>query len=127
MPWFEAMLPRLNRQLTYDTIGNLSADLLAGDPTFVELLRELEVFERDGEADFVSQMPQSMQAAFIAILRSNLERDVRKQMLVSWAPGYDWELTVWETTSTATTAGGITIQVKSRYPTDAHPARPNRE
>ena len=83
--------------------------------------------EFDGEAEFVSQMPQSMQAAFIAILRSNLERDVRKQMLVSWAPGYDWELTVWETTSTGTTAGGITIQVKSRYPTDAHPARPNRE
>jgi len=127
MPWFEAMLTRLNKLLTQDTIGNLSADLLAGDPTLVELLRELGVFERDGEADFVSQIPPSMQESFIAILRSNLQRDARKQMLVSWAPGYDWEMTIWETTSTEATAGGITIQLKSRYPSDAHPARPNRE
>jgi hypothetical protein len=123
----EGILPRLNRLLTQDAIGELPASLLDGAPTLVELLRAVGAFERDGEADFVAQIPQSMQEAFIAILGSNLQRDVRKQMTVSWAPGYDWELTIWETSATGASPGGITMQIKSRYPADAHPTRPNRE
>jgi hypothetical protein len=127
MPFMEGILPRLNRLLTQDAIGDFPARVLDGAPTLVELLREIGAFERDGEADFVSQIPPSIQEALIAILRSNLRRDVRKQMIVSWAPGYDWELTVWETASTSASRGGITMQIKSRYPADTHPARASRE
>ena len=127
MPFMEGILPRLNRFLTQDAIGEFPAALLDREPTLVELLREIGVFERDGEADFVSQIPLSIQDALIAILRSNLHRHARKQMIVSWAPGYDWELTIWETESTSASRGGITMQIRSRYPADTHPARANRE
>jgi len=127
MPYFEAILPRLNQLFTQEAIAEFPAELLDGAPTLVELMREIGAFRRDGEADFTSQMPPSMQEAIMAILRYNLQRNTRKQMIVSWAPGYDWELRIWETTTTDASAGGITLQIKSRYPADSHPTRPNRE
>jgi hypothetical protein len=127
MPFMEGILPRLNRRLTQEAIGDFPAALVESDLSLVELLRAIEVFERDGESDFVGQIPDSLQAALIAILRSNLRRNARKQMIVSWAPGYDWELTVWETASTSASRGGITIQIKSRYPSDTHPNRGDRD
>jgi hypothetical protein len=39
-------------------------------------------------------------------------------MLVSWAPGYDWEVRLWESTSIDRSEGGITIQVRTPYPND---------
>ena len=39
----------------------------------------------------------------------------------AWAPGYDYRLSVWDVSSTATTKGGITLLVETRYPDDPHP------
>ena len=121
MPFAEKMFPRLNRRLTYDTVHELPPEPFERDEGLSGALRDLGVIERDAEAAFVDQMPLSMQAAALAIVRTNLKRDRPKQMIVSWAPGYDWEMRVWETGSTGESEGGITIQVFSRYPSDAHP------
>jgi hypothetical protein len=116
----ERLLPRLNGHFRADVIADFPSRKLERSPSLVALLRELDVIERDEEEAFVAQMPPSMQAAAMAIIRANVEGE-RKQMTVSWAPGYDWELTIWETKSTRASDGGITIQIKSRYPSDAHP------
>jgi hypothetical protein len=50
-------------------------------------------------------------------------RPLRRPKLPSWAPGYDYELSVWQAPDTRTSRGGITVLIKSRYPDDKHPLK----
>ena len=45
----------------------------------------------------------------------------RDGMTFAWAPGYDYEVTVWESPPTAASPGWITVLIKTRYPSDPHP------
>lgn len=56
-----------------------------------------------------------------AIVYGNLQRQEPYGMTFAWRPGYDHELTVWESTSADNSPGWITVLIKSRYPLDPHP------
>jgi hypothetical protein len=75
----------------------------------------------DATAAFVDQWPSALRAAVRATIYENLARDGRVPITFAWAPGYDYEVTVWDVRDTSETVGGITMLLKSRYPDDPHP------
>ena len=115
------MFIQLVLALEQEEILQALRQLLESDMSLTDIIIELELVEHPGQAEFIAQTPDSMQVAILAIVRQNLSRDEPKQMMFTWAPGYDWELRLWESTSSTISAGGITVQVRSRYPDDPHP------
>ncbi|MGZ4675790.1 MAG: hypothetical protein ACXVJ7_03740 [Acidimicrobiia bacterium] len=121
MPAYETMFIELVLALEEEENLGLVRDLLEGDASLSQVIDELGLVHHSGQAAFIESTPASLQAAILAIVRENLSRDEPKQMMFSWAPGYDWELHLWESTASVVSDGGITVQVRSRYPGDAHP------
>jgi hypothetical protein len=72
--------------------------------------------------EYLSKIPASFQEAFRAVVYHALSTEPPTPIVFAWAPGYDYEFTMWFAPDTPPTQGGITILLKSRYPTDAHPA-----
>jgi hypothetical protein len=62
-----------------------------------------------------------MREALRAIIYQALGTTPPTQITFSWAPAYDYELTIWDAPNTRRTRGGITVLLKSRYPDDKHP------
>ncbi len=71
--------------------------------------------------DYLEQLPGSIQEAFRSIVYYALSTDPPTPITFAWAPGYDYELTIWYVPDTPPTRGGITLLLKSRYPNDPHP------
>jgi hypothetical protein len=71
----------------------------------------------------LAALPASFQDTLQGLIRHALSTSPPTNITFAWAPGYDYELTVWQAPDTRETKGGITILVKSRYPADAHPVR----
>ena len=86
-----------------------------------EALLEMGVPLDRATAQYVEGWPSGIQAAVRAVLHDNLRRDAVVPITFAWAPGYDFEVTIWDVLDTAETAGGITLLFKSRYPDDPHP------
>ena len=124
MPAYETMfrelIARLDDPETVAAVKTLLGDHDA-DVSLPGIIDQLGIVHHAGQLAFIASTPASMQAAILAIAGENLSRDEPKQMMFTWAPGYDWELHVWESTASAVSDGGITVQVRSRYPGDAHP------
>lgn len=121
MPAFETMFNELVFRLRDpDSITTLR-QLLGDGVSLADIADQLGLVTHGGQKRFIESTPASMQAAILAIAEENLARDEPKQMMFTWAPGYDWELHVWETSSSSVSEGGITVQVRSRYPGDPHP------
>jgi hypothetical protein len=91
------------------------------DATLAEALQRAGVELDDATAAFVDGWPSGIRAAVRAVLFDNLTRDGTVPVTFAWAPGYDFEVSIWDVRDTAETAGGITILFKSRYPDDTHP------
>lgn len=72
-------------------------------------------------AAYVEGWPSGIQAALKAVIADNLQREGTVPITFAWAPGYDFEVSIWDVRDTTETAGGITILFKSRYPDDPHP------
>jgi len=72
-------------------------------------------------AAYVEGWPSGIQAAVKAVISDNLMRDGTVPITFAWAPGYDFEVSIWDVRDTNETVGGITILFKSRYPDDPHP------
>jgi hypothetical protein len=75
----------------------------------------------DATVDYIDTWPSAIQAAVRATIFDNLTRDGRVPITFAWAPGYDFECTVWDVRDSTETVGGITVLFKSRYPSDTHP------
>jgi hypothetical protein len=56
-----------------------------------------------------------------AVIYGNLQRKEPYGMTFAWRPGYDNELTVWESSSAGDSPGWITVVIKSRHPADPNP------
>jgi hypothetical protein len=121
MPAFEVMFKELIHQMRDEEKLAQLQELIAEGKGLVEILGEMGLIANDGQRVFIGRTPDAIQAAILAAVGQNLQRDSPKQMLFTWTPGYDWELRLTESTSTDISAGGITVHVKSRYPGDAHP------
>jgi hypothetical protein len=122
MPAYETMFLELIYKLRDDPEAVQQAlALLQGGASLVDILTSLELVTHAGHAAFIATTPGSIQAAILAAVGQNLNRETPKQMLFSWAPGYDWELRLTESQSSVISDGGITFLVRSRYPGDPHP------
>ena len=62
-----------------------------------------------------------MQEAIRAVIFDALGTKPPTPITFAWAPGYDFEVSIWQAPDTRTSRGGITILIKSRYPDDNHP------
>jgi hypothetical protein len=72
--------------------------------------------------EHLGKMPPSFQEVFRSIVYHALSTEPPTPITWAWAPSYDYELSIWQSPDTPPTKGGITVLMKSRYPTDAHPA-----
>ena len=118
MPKMQALIERLNAVLSRDNIDQVDADLLAPGTSLAVAARKLVVSVSAAEARYIASWPQGQQEAVRAALYSALARNPRLPVTMSWAPGYDFEISIWEAAGTRTSIGGMTIVFRSRYPGD---------
>jgi hypothetical protein len=74
-------------------------------------------------AGFLDTIPKSLQEAVRSVIHYALSQTPPINITFAWAPSYDFEVSIWDSPDTATTRGGITVLVKSRYPDDTHPLK----
>jgi len=121
MPMMQVALVALNERFGLEGIQRLrEADQVDLDAPFHDLTRALldDRLPR-GFDDFAGSMPIGMQRAISAAVRSAVDRGL--PVTFAWAPGYDWELSLWDVADTEQTHGGMTVLIRSRYPADRHP------
>ena len=127
MPWMSTTLGYLNTQLgTEEHIDNVDAALYAPGAVMSQSTLNIVGDQRVGGTlnsvvSAVDATPPGISEAMRALIYQNLNRPLRALMTFGWAPGYDWELSVWESPGSAQTRPSITVLVKSRYPNDANP------
>ncbi len=128
MPRMQEAVTTLNAAFGAEGLRNIGLDIF-GARAGVELIHPSlsEVFVRAGAElspatrRYVDSWPSGLQAAVKGVLQDNLERAGTVPVTFAWAPGYDYEVTIWDVRDTTETAGGITVLFKSRYPDDPHP------
>ena len=130
MPIFQRLLEKANRLLASDSIGSVHADALSPRELSPHLLADcadaLGMGLTSEERQFVSKTPISIQEAirgicYSAVVRSRVSVDNNEPLqkipvTFAWTPQYDYELVVVEARSTASSWGGITILLRTPYP-----------
>ena len=128
MPIMQTLLGELNHVFRESRIQDLASrveDFAPGKPLHNALTTQASPLHGS-----VVNLLQAMPGSIHEVIRSTIYYALKTQppTLISfaWAPGYDYEVTVWQAPDTAQTRGGITVLVKSRYPSDAHPLATGR-
>src|SRR5690242_6846858 len=116
MPIMQGIIERLNVLLNRKNLEHLDADLVAPGQSLAAAARAVGAVTAAYEQAFIESWPSSLQEVIRAALYSAATRKPRIPVTFSWTPGYDFEVSVWEAPGTRRTIGGITIQVRSRYP-----------
>jgi hypothetical protein len=111
---------RFNPQNISDSELN-PPDAFAEGVRLADLVEDQEHVPMEAAVAYLDSMPEGIQEAIRAVIRSNLQRDNPLPITFAWQPGYDWELTINDVSNTEKTHGGITMIVRSRYPDDPHP------
>jgi hypothetical protein len=121
----QTAISELNTAFGSSQIAEVSAAPFAPASDGAETLSEAYVAAGanldDATRRYIDSWPSGIQAAVRATIHDNLTRDGRVPITFAWAPGYDFEVTVWDVRDSTETVGGITILFKSRYPSDTHP------
>ena len=117
MPAAQAAIAQLNPKLGPDQIGSLDADLFAEGTRLSDALPDADTKRKVAFA--LDALPHGVHEAIRSVLRSAVNRKL--PVTLSWAPGYDFKVTIWDVASTDETEGGISILIETRYPDDAHP------
>lgn len=98
-------------------------DELGEEGTFADAVRILELTEAPGELAYIDRWPRGQLAAVGAAIKNCLLRTPRMPITFAWAPGYDYEITIWESAGVEESPRGeMTIMFRSRYPGDVNPA-----
>ncbi|HUP84526.1 MAG TPA: hypothetical protein VM143_02555 [Acidimicrobiales bacterium] len=124
MPRMQTAVSAMNVAFGAEQVGELSPEPFGpvdGASTLSKAFIASNVDLDEVTAAFVDQWPSALQAAVRATIFENLSREGRVPITFAWAPGYDYEVTVWDVRDTSETVGGITLLFKSRYPDDPHP------
>lgn len=125
MPRMQTAVTAMNVAFGADRIGDLDPAPFApggdGAATLSEAFVQAGVELDEATQRYVDGWPSALVAAVRATIHENLARGGRVPITFAWAPGYDYEVTVWDVRDTSETAGGITMLFKSRYPADPHP------
>jgi hypothetical protein len=121
MSFYARMLARLNYRFHEDRIGELSPEMF--DRPLAEVAEDLKIARTREEADFIAAIPGGMHDAARALIQSNLSREQPLEMTFAWAPGYDYELRIWEAPGTPESRGSITVLFRSQYPSEMRGTR----
>lgn len=120
MPMHTKMLHKLNHNFSIEEIGRtarLAKSFAPGMQLNADVvLRKNAAFYKSLQA-FVERMPGSMRETVRGVIYYALTSKPAKPIIFAWAPAYDHELTLWESTC------GLTVLFKSRYPADSAPKR----
>ena len=103
---------------TPDRLVETTLLLLGDESPLGEGLKDVDIGRI---ARLVAQQPPAILEAERAAVYRNLQREKPYGMTFAWAPGYDYEVTVWESPPTAASPGWITVLIKTRYPSDPQP------
>jgi hypothetical protein len=130
MPRFQALVGGLNSAFGKEQIQNLAHQraLFAPQQPLDEALAT--VVAKPGTAmhrafkAYLSKLPGAISEALRSALHYALGTTPATLVTFAWAPGYDYEVTFWQSPDTKETRGGVTVLFKSRYPTDKHPILP---
>lgn len=118
MSTYYTMVVRANALLHPDNLDQLDANRIAPGTPFSNPLKERGIARSDRELAYFMSWPEGLREALQAIIHSALSRTPRLPVTLAWAPGYDYELRMWETPGTKEGPGGITILLRSRYPAE---------
>lgn len=121
MPYLQGMAERMNTSMNRVNIGGVDATLFEPGKDLVAAAQALGIAPGDTEQAYLSTMPSGMKEAIRATLYDALTRTPRLPVQVTWAAGYDWELNLFESAGTADSIGGVTLNLRGRYPNDAIP------
>ena len=121
MPRFQAMIGELNHRFDHEHINETVKSIELFEPG-----RPLSgIFERSPLhrlfASYLEEVPFIFKDTLRSVMYYALSTTPPTPVCFSWAPGYDFELTIWQAPDTPETRGGITVLTKSRYPNDRHP------
>ena len=125
MPWMQAMVDRGNSMFSRKNVGRVSLrklEALGREATFADHAVALKIAESPPEQRFLAGWPAGQLAAVSGAIRSCLTREPRMPITFAWAPGYEYEVTIWESAGIKGSEGGMTILFRSRYPGDEIPA-----
>ena len=100
---------------TARTSTTYNPEALAPGKTLIEATKTLGLSLTSDEIEYVSSVPAAQQEAIRGALHSAVSRERRLPVTMAWAPGYDFELTVWEAAATADHAGAMTVLLRSPY------------
>ena len=99
-----------------ETIG-AAADVLG-------LIEVLPTEQRQPMTDFLASIPPAIDAAIVAAMRNALGRGL--PVAISWQPGYDFELRVWDVSGPdgdgQPWVGMVNVHLVSPHPVEATPA-----
>ena len=123
MPVMQTMLVELNCKFARDQIGATAAkkDMFAPGQKLVGALIAGGTPLEPAFKDYLAKLPGAIHETLRSVIHHALSAEPPTQITFAWAPGYDYEITVWQAPDTARTKGGITLLLKSRYPDDKHP------
>ena len=126
MPALQNVLMYLNQAFNKKHIRQLAEHREVFAPG-TQLSAALQVIIDDDRAlleavgPYVDQLPGACREAIRSVVYLALSTQPPTWVTFAWAPGYDAEVTIWHAPDTRQTKGGVTILVKSRYPSDRHP------
>jgi hypothetical protein len=126
MPHLQTILGQLNQAFSKENILKLAEKRDAFEPgkSFASglIVTPDMALHKDWVA-YLNDIPKSIQEAITGVIRHSLSTTPPTPIVFAWAPGYDYELTIWHAPDTRTSRGGITLLIKSRYPDDKHPLK----
>jgi hypothetical protein len=118
------MFSVLNERFSHRNIGEVPRDLFEPGVDFAQSVRDDRLGLDEYVQRYVEALPPAIREALRAVVLNAVERE--RAVTFAWAPGYDTEVTVWDVSDTDDTAGGITVMLRTRYPSDPHPLSSDR-
>jgi hypothetical protein len=120
MPGLQTLFGELNKAFSRDMISDLVTNKEAfapGKPLAAGVVVKSGRLQKPWLA-YINNIPMSIQEALRGVIYHALTSDPPIQVTFAWAPGYDYELTIWDVPDNKKTRGGITVLIKSPYPGD---------
>jgi hypothetical protein len=118
MPGFARNVAELNRRFHPDNIEEFSQNREAFEPgrkLDASVILDAEAPGRRRFQHFLDQFPDAMHDAVRNLIHGALSSTPPVPITFAWAPGYDYEMTIWQAEC------GITVLFKTRYPSDPRP------
>jgi mannosyltransferase OCH1-like enzyme len=126
MPHLQTALGTLNIAFSRENLPKLvekRAAFAEGKPLAAGIVVDASMALHAYWMKYIGDIPGGMQEAIRATIYQALSTEPPTQITFAWAPGYDYEMSMWQAPDTNTSKGGITILIKSRYPDDKHPIK----